>query len=50
MLWQPKLQTFFDIVLIFEFIRVEVKKLRKTTNSYNNRQMHAQTGKKKPRD
>ena len=30
LLWQPKLQTFFEMVSIFEFMRVEAKKIRKT--------------------
>ena len=25
MMWQPKLQTFFEMVLVFEFMRDEVK-------------------------
>ena len=29
LLWQPKLRTFFEIVLIFYFMRVEAKKFRK---------------------
>ena len=29
LLWQPKLQTFFEMVFIFEFMRVEAKNFRK---------------------
>ena len=32
LMWQPKLQTFFEMGSIFEFMRVEAKKFIKTVS------------------
>ena len=38
LLWEPKLSTFFELVSIFELIRVEAKKFRKTVSEARARQ------------